>query len=175
MSIILRLQDFIPEVLPIKNTFEKLKSKRNEIINATTAFSNGLPGINTENYYVSKDDPMPIIFKFDKLIKPIRYYELKHLRNSIIKSILIIETIPMVDRINMLNYLLYYYWFYRANKYEEISTNVIVDLEIIIRTIISKELTLYRKIDTAAILYALDWKFREEKMIKSAFNLNLRR
>lgn len=182
---IINLQDYISKVIPIKQHFEDLRKKRDEIINMDvsiirTIYSSPLANILNSNYqlYITDNIPYPILFKSNGEIKPIRNYEIRHLKNSIIRSLLILENshLDLRTKMNCMCYVLYYFHFIKCHNPEDISASVIDSIQSIIRLILEKNLTLYRNINTRELLYSLDWKLKEEKMNKAAYSgINLRR
>ena len=180
---LVNLEDYVKNITPIKNHFEKLKDTRDDILKIDSSlvrhiYSNAqLYDSLNKNYQllVVPDVIYPILFKSNGEIQPIVNYESRHLRNSVVKSLLVQENVTMLIKMNNLTYVLYYYSFFKCPNPIDISLNVITDMENIIRMIIDKDLTLYRNVNTRELLYCLDWKLREEKMTKAAYAINLRR
>ena len=108
--------------------------------------------------FVLYNNNIPIIFKSSKgILKLISKYERPHLINSLIKEIIDKSEInhSYVKNAQNIVIILYYWNFFRKNNIDDLINSVIIDLEHIISTIISKEKTLYKNKNTDPIISAL--------------------
>jgi hypothetical protein len=149
----------------IVNPSNQIDNELHQICKAT--FDNGYRILTTENKELIK---IPFLFKFkSKEIKPLHSYNAKHIRSSIIKSILLDGLGEMDIRLNRALYVLYYYWFCNKNTIQSISLNVCVDLENIISTLIDKGFTLYKEYTiTNDLVNSLRDKLVREKLLNES-------
>lgn len=110
---------------------------------------------------------LPFIFKFKgKGIKPLRDYYSNHVYSSIIKTVLLDGDGSIEDRVTRATYILYHYWFSKADTFPKVSHNVCIDLETIISIIINNSLTRYKEyLITSDVVEALRLRLANERLL----------
>jgi hypothetical protein len=100
---------------------------------------------------------LPLIFKFKgKGIKTLRDYYSSHVYSSIIKT----------DRVTRATYILYHYWFSKADTFPKVTNNVCIDIETIISIIINNSFTRYKDyIITNDVVEALRSRLSNERLL----------
>ena len=110
---------------------------------------------------------LPLIFKFKgKGIKTLRDYYSSHVYSSIIKTVLLDGDGSLEDRVTRATYILYNYWFSKAESFPKVSHNVCIDIETIISIIINNSFTRYKDyIITNDIVEALRLRLANERLL----------
>lgn len=157
-SILIRFNEIVK---PVSQTDLDL----NELCKAT--IDTGYRVLTVENKEILK---IPFVFKFkSKDLKPLFTYNAKHVRSSVIKSVLLDGEGDINNRVNRALYILYYFWFCNKNTIKDITLNVCVDLENLISTLIDKGFTLYKDY---TITNDLVTKLREKLMSEKLINMS---
>ena len=110
---------------------------------------------------------LPLIFKYKgKGIKVLRDYYSNHIYSSIIKTVLLDGEGSIQDRVARATYILYSYWFSKADSFPKISHNVCIDIEAIISIIINNSFTRYKDyIITNDVVEVLRHRLANEKLL----------
>lgn len=144
---------------PLKNQLEEL---------CKMAVDNGYRVLVLEDKEVL---PLPLIFKYKGTeIKPLYTYYPKHVKSSIIRSILLDGSGDMKTRIDRAVYVLYHFWFYKCDNLSHTAHNVCIDLEEIISILINKGLSTYREYTITGELVEM---LRDRLMSERLGNLDL--
>lgn len=95
-----------------------------------------------------------------------------HLLNALIQHIIQSTAISMKARLDNVVYTWYYYWFLRYDNKSitGLTHNVCYQLEEMIKTILAKELTLYRTANTAEMVSALRMRLSSERLVNMGTN-----
>lgn len=134
-----------------------------------------------EPYHIVRIDGMDFRFLFRRSRQNFGFvqdYDTSHLRNSVIANSMLKEEIQMKDRLDMVMFVWYYYWFFKDRRdINNLTHNVCFEIEEMIKLIIQKELTLYRTYNTAEILQSLRWRLSAERLLGSErrSSINFRR
>lgn len=134
----------------------------NELCKAT--IDNGYRVLITENKEIIK---MPFLFKYkNRGLNPLFKYFSKHVKSSVIKSVLLDGDGDIDRRINRTIYILYHYWFFKKNTIQDITHNVCIDIESIISAFIDEGFTTYKDYTiTNAVVDKLREKLMSEKLL----------
>lgn len=127
----------------------------------------GYRAIVTENKEILK---MPFIFKYkNRGLTPLFKYAERHVKSSIIRSVLLDGDGDSDRRINRTLYVLYHYWFFKTKTIQEATHNVCIDIENIISSLIDDGFTVYKEY---TITNELVEKLREKLMSEKLLNMS---
>lgn len=121
-----------------------------------------------EPYVLLVDNDIELIISNNilKTTKFIHLYLPSHIKSSIIRHIILHQSIGMKNKINLVVYLLYYYWYFVAEYYinTEIIEKVCTEIEDIINILLEKENTLYRQYELLNIIRRLRSRLNIERL-----------
>jgi len=187
----IQLKDILESIDSLsRNYFSKLIVKRETILSEfnnnkaamAKMISDDWSNIKKGEYLAIQDgeDGFPFVFRKNSTTayKWIENYDPVHLRNSVIANILLPSNFELKDRLNQIVFLYYQYWFLKLDAtIDTLTHNVCFELQELIKLLIDKELTLYRKAPTEQYLSALRMKIMSEKllMMGNKKTINLRK
>lgn len=155
-------------------------TKRNQLIRACKPHHN-VPFLAVKLDSATAPDCIHIVRNDPTKIRLIADYVPTYLTSSLIKNILFAPvSYDTKARLDVIVFSWYYYWFVKSDKdITNITHNVCFQLEETIKTILDKELTLYRAFETAEAISALRFRLSSERLVNmgggTARGVNLRR
>jgi hypothetical protein len=150
---------FFENILDRRDDIKVSHDHNKHIIEVDTPRSNGL-------YVLEYDNPFDIVVvkrKGSRKILLMEMYDLVHLRNSLIRHVLTLDSDLAIDQAI---FILYYYWYINSTTASNITNNVIIEMREIISTIIKKETGVYAHYDTDSAIRKMREKLKLENLAK---------
>lgn len=123
------------------------------------------------NYLVIKDSALcyPLIVRNNIEMTPIESYNIKKLKNSIVKNIFLSNELTINQKNKMYNYLLYYFYVMNSDfELNKITERVIIDIEDTISDFIENDGTKFIDYDMTNITNKLRNQLLEEKLFAAS-------
>lgn len=185
MKRLITVDTFLEEVKPtsIRSHFKRILPIRNELINSVPIHEVLQPDASLHSpFVVAIDTDKPSYLNVARLttreVRPIAHYQLPYLRNSIISNVFFKWPEEMKKKLDVAVFSLYYYIFLQTDKLNDITHNVCYEMEEMVKTVIKKEMTLYREYNTLEVITELRARISNERLLNMGWinrNINFRR
>jgi hypothetical protein len=111
------------------------------------------------------NDNLVHIFRGNKGNSVLEYVP-SYLINSLLLNVMFVDTMSMKEKLDQVVFIWYYHQFMKTNKdITDLTHRVCFQLEEMIKTVIEKEVTIYRNYDTSEIVAALRGRLSSERLV----------